>query len=136
MQFDGMNYLAVLVAAVAAFVVGSVYYGTMGKRWMKAVKMPTDSQPKMAPSLFVITFVCELVLAFMIAGVIGHLGIGQVTLMNGVVSGFFLWLGIVMPTMTINHRYQDFGWDLTIIDGVHWLLVILVMGAVIGWFGV
>jgi hypothetical protein len=37
--------------------------------------------------------------------------------------------------MTVNHRYQGFGWDLTLIDGLHWLGVALVMGAVIGWFG-
>ncbi|MEW7007942.1 DUF1761 domain-containing protein [Lentilitoribacter sp. EG35] len=136
MQFGGINYIAVIVAVIAAFAVGSVYYGVNAKRWMKAVKIPEGTEPKMEPSLLVITFVCEIVLAIMMAGVIGHLGDGQVTLYNGIVSGFFLWLGIIMPTMTINNRYQDFGWDLTIIDGIHWLVVVVVMGGIIGWFGV
>lgn len=136
MQFDGINYIAVLIAAFAAFVAGSGYYGAVGKQWMKAIKMPADAQPKMEPSLFVITAICELVLAFMIAGVIGHLGVGQVTLSNGLITGLCLWIGIIMPTMTINHRYQDFGWDLTLIDGMHWFLVTLVIGGVVGFMGV
>jgi hypothetical protein len=93
MQFDGINYIAIIAATIAAFVIGAVYYGTMAKQWMKAVKIPEGQEPNMKPSLFVITFICQLVLAFMIAGVIGHLGDGQVTLMNGLVSGLFLWLG-------------------------------------------
>jgi hypothetical protein len=39
-------------------------------------------------------------------------------------------------TMAVNHRYQAYGWDLTLIDGGHWLGVALIMGAVIGWWGV
>lgn len=136
MQFDGINYIAIIAATIVAFVIGAVFYSTLAKQWMKAVKIPEGQEPNMKPSLFAITFFCQLVLAFMIAGVVGHLGEGQVTLSNGFISGFFLWLGIIMPTMTINHRYQDFGWDLTIIDGLHWLLVACAMGSVIGWFGV
>ena len=71
-----------------------------------------------------------------VAGVIGHLGDGQVTLWNGIVSGFFVWLGFMATTLAVNQRYEGFGWDLTIIDGLHWLGVALIMGAVIGGFGV
>ena len=134
MEFGGINYLAVLLAAVAAFVFGSVYYGTLGKPWMKAARIdPEDA--KMSPVLFVTSFVAELVMAWVLAGVIGHLGQGQVTLANGIISAAFLWLGLVATTLTVNHRYQSFGWDLTIIDGMHWLGVLLVMGAVIGIMG-
>lgn len=134
MPFDGINYIAVVIAAVAAFVVGGAYYAIVGKRWMKAAKLPLDIQPKMGPSLFIVTGVCELFLAFMMAGVIGHLG--SVSLTNGLIAALSLWIGLIMPTMTINHRYQDFGWDLTLIDGVHWLLVTLVIGGIVGFMGV
>ena len=39
MDFAGINYLAVVVAAVAAFVFGAVYYGSLGKPWMKAARI-------------------------------------------------------------------------------------------------
>jgi hypothetical protein len=136
MQFAGMNYLAILVAAIVAFVIGAIYYGTLSKPWMKAARIDPDGpKPAMAP-LMVTTFVLELILAFVTAGVIGHLGDGQVTLFNGVISGLFIWAGIILTTMAINNRYQGFGWDLTLIDGLHWLLVMIGIGATIGLFGV
>ncbi|CAN7481553.1 MULTISPECIES: DUF1761 domain-containing protein [unclassified Ensifer] len=135
MAFAGMNYLAVLIAAIAAFVIGAGYYGVLGKPWMKAARIdPATAQ--MSPVLFAISFVSELVMATMVAGVVGHLGPGQVTAFNGIVSAFFLWLGFVATSMVVNHRYQGFGWSLSLIDGVHWLLVLSAMGAIIGAMGV
>ncbi len=133
MVFAGINYLAVAVATVAAFIIGSVYYGALSKVWMKAARI---QEAKFTPFLLINVVICELVMAFFLAGVVGHLGDGQVTAYNGFISGFFVWLGFVITTQAVNHRYQDFGWDLTLIDGGHWLLVLLAMGTVIGWFGV
>ncbi len=135
MDFGGVNYLAVLLATVAAFMAGAVYYGALAKPWMKAAGM-TPETAKFGPALFAVTAVCQLVMAFVLAGVIGHLGDGQVTLRNGLISGLLVWLGFMVTTMTINHRYQDAGWDLTLIDGAHWLIVALIMGGVIGIMGV
>ena len=135
MSFAGMNYLAVVVAAVAAFAFGAVYYGTLGSPWMKAARID-PATAKMSTSQFVTSFVCELVMAWVLAGVIGHLGSGQVTFWNGVVSGFFIWVGFMATTIAVNQRYQGFGWDLTVIDAGHWLGVAVIMGAVIGGFGV
>lgn len=135
MAFAGMNYLAVLISAVAAFAIGAIYYGVLGKPWMKAARID-PANATMSPVLFAISFLSELVMATMVAGVVGHLGPGEVTLVNGVVSAFFLWLGFVATTLIVNHRYQGFGWDLSLIDGVHWLLVLIAMGAIIGAMGV
>ena len=136
MQFAGVNWLAVVAAAVVAFVIGAVYYGAIGERWMKAARIvPKGGKMVPAPSLLINSLIMELVLAAMTAGVIGHLGPGQVTLGNGLISGFFLWLGFIVPTISINQRYQGFGWDLTIIDCIHWLLVMLAIGGTVGLFG-
>jgi hypothetical protein len=137
MSFGGMNYLAVLLAAVAGFAFGAAWYGILSKPWIKASRIDpsSPSAPPLAP-LLVNSFVCELIMAWVLAGVIGHLGEGQATLWNGVVSGFFIWLGFVATTTAVNQRYEGFGWDLTLIDIGHWLGVLLIMGAIIGWWGV
>lgn len=135
MAFGGINLWAVLAATVAAFIVGAVYYGTLSKPWMRAAGI-AEEDARFGPALFAMTLVCLFVMAFVLAGLIGHLGDGQVTLRNGVISGLFVWAGFMATTMTVNHRYRNDGWDLTLIDGLHWLLVALVMGAVIGLIGV
>jgi hypothetical protein len=102
---------------------------------MKAARIKPE-EAKMEPSLFITSFVAELIMAWVLAGVIGHLGAGQVTFWNGVVSGAFIWLGFMATTVAVNQRYEGFGWDLTLIDAGHWLGVALIMGGVIGLFGV
>ena len=132
MAFSGINYLAVLVAAVAGFAFGSVWYGALGKAWMAALGKPKEAF-KPHPLPFVVAFVCQLVMAWMLAGLIGHLG--EVTLWDALVSAAFVWFGFVLTTMLVNHRFQSATWSLSLIDGGHWLGVLLVMGLVIGLFG-
>lgn len=132
MTFASVSYVAVAIAAVAAFVFGALYYGVVSKQWMAAGRIaPEQAGP--GPALLGITFVCELVMAFVLALVIG--GLGAATLLNGIAIGALLWLGLIMAPMTMNHRYQAYGWDLTVIDGGHWLGAALIMGAIIGWWG-
>ena len=134
MDLGAVNYLAVVVAAVAAFVFGAAYYGTLGKPWMKAARIDPAST-KMSADLFATSFVCELIMAFVLALAINAFGMGSTTLVGGVVTGAVAWLGFMVTTMAVNHRYQGFGWDLTLIDGLHWLGVALLRGAVFGCFG-
>ena len=49
MSFAGMNYLAIVVAAVAAWIFGAVYYAGLGTRWMKAARID-PSAPRWAPA--------------------------------------------------------------------------------------
>jgi hypothetical protein len=133
MSFGGANYIAILVAAVAAYLAGAIYYGWLGKTWMKAARID-PAEAKMSLPLMITGFVCELVMAWVMAGVIGHFG--DVTIRSGLISAALLWLGFMATTLTVNQRYQGFGWNLTIIDGLHWLIVALLMGGIIGAFGV
>jgi hypothetical protein len=139
MAFAGVNYLAIALAAAAAFVFGGVWYGILSKPWMAAVgKTEQDIKASGTPMavLFVVTFIAQLVMAWALAGIIGHLGVGQVTLRNGLISGALAWLGFVATTLVVNHGFQGAKPALTVIDGGHWLGVLLIQGAIIGWMGV
>jgi hypothetical protein len=83
-----------------------------------------------------VAFVAELIMAWVLAGVIGHLGVGQVTLRNGVVSALFIWFGFMLTSMAVNNMFGERKVMLTLIDAGHWLLVMLAMGAVVGAMGV
>ncbi|MCU0831192.1 MAG: DUF1761 domain-containing protein [Rhizobiaceae bacterium] len=136
MEFGGFNALAVALAALAAFVFGGLYYGLLvSKAWMRAARV-SEAQAQMTPGLIITTLVCEVLIAAGIAGVLGHLGVGQVTPWNGIVTGFFLAVTLVIPATAMNARYQRFGWDLVMIDSIHWLGVGIIAGGVVGWMGV
>lgn len=135
MVFGGINYIAVVIAALTGFGVGMVWYMALGNLWMAALgKSKDDLKPRPWP--FIASIISLLIMGFMLAGVIGHLGEGQVTVRNGLITGFTLWLGFVVTTVLVNHAFQGAKPQLTIIDGGHWLAVLLAMGAVIGVFGV
>jgi hypothetical protein len=137
MAFAGINYLAVLIAAVAAFAFGAAYYMTLSKPWLGAIGMTREQMAaKRSPAPFIVSIVALLVMAWVLAGTIGHLGPGQVTLRNGVISGLFLWLGFVITTLSVNYAYGQRRPMLTVIDGIHWLGVLVVQGAIIGAMGV
>ena len=136
MDFAGINYLAVLVAGIASFFVGWPWYMILARPWAIALGKDPDNPPKPQAKPFIVLGLCLLFMAFVLAGVIGHLGKNHVTLLNGIISGIFIWAGFVVPTMSINHVFQGQKLALTLIDSGHFLFVLIVMGAIIGWFGV
>lgn len=132
MTFEGMNYLAVVIAAIAGMIAGAAWYGLLANPWMKAVGM--TEEPKQDPKIYVIALLAQFVIAYVLAGLIGHMG--PHTLSNGIISALFAWVGFTLAPMAVNHRFQGAGWDLTIIDSGYWLLVFVLQGAIIGWMGV
>lgn len=137
MHFAGMSYPAIVIAAAAGFFFGAIYYTLLSKPWLRAVglsKKKNSRNPAWTP--FVIAAIANLVMAWVLAGVIGHLGAGQVTIRNGMISGAFIWLGFVATTLAVNNAFAGRKPMLSVIDAGHWLGVLLVSGAVIGLFGV
>ena len=137
MTFAGINYLAVVIAAAVSFVFGGIYYHVLADVWMKAIGFTKKSMSKGASRTpLIITIIAELIMAWVLAGLIGHLGAGQVTVQNGIVSGAFVWLGFVATTIVVNNAFGRRKLALSVIDAAHWLAVLAIMGAIIGAFGV
>ena len=138
MVFAGINYAAVLAAAILSFVFAWVWYGALGGLWLAAlgsseIEIRTQGMTK---GPLIITFIALIVMGWVLAGVLGHLGPDQVTVRNGVISGAFCWLGFVITTLAANHAFQRRRFALTAIDASHWLGVLLLQGVVIGIAGV
>ena len=133
MTFAGLNYLAILIAAVAAYAWGAAYYMTLSKQWLAAVGR---TEPNRSAAPFIISFVALVVMSWVMAGTLGHLGPGQVTIKNGIISGLFLWLGFIATTVFVNNAYPGRKYSLSVLDSIHWLGVVVIEGAVLGAFGV
>lgn len=136
MSFEGIGFPSVIVAAIAAWLVGAVWYMALAKPWMAALGKTREDlvgpsgKPSMAP--FFISFVAELVIAFVLAAFMRNLGVAGIG--TGLAVGFLAWLGFVVTSMVVNHSFAGVRPMLTVIDAGHWLAVLLVQGAVLGWF--
>jgi hypothetical protein len=136
-----VNYLSVVLAAVAAWLFGAGYYTVLSKPWMAAMGK-TEEQckaemaakqgfAKVAP--FVLAFVGVFLMAFVLFGVLTHSGLWSVR--AGMISGAFCWFGFVLTTMTVNNAFHGRRPMLTVIDSGHWLGCLLIIGAIVGGMG-
>jgi hypothetical protein len=81
----------------------------------------------------VLSFVASLVMAFLLSGLMAH--VGPITVRSGVISAALVWVGFVITTIAVNNAFQKRKAMLTVIDGGHWLLALIVQGAVLGAMG-
>lgn len=137
MHVTGISYVAVFIAAIASFAFGGVWYGLLSKQWMAAAgvgeKFMKGDGAGPSPVPFIIAFVAQFVMAWMLAGVLLHLSRGGVplTLRSGLISGALIWAGFVMTSLVVNHAFQGAKRMLTLIDGGHWLGVLLIQSTVL-----
>lgn len=133
MSFLAVNWLAVVLATVASFAFGAVWYMSLSTQWMAALGKTRDQlDPGYTP--FIWSVAVEFVMAYFIAlftpALMGTIDIGA-----GALTGFLCWFGFVLTVMIMNHRYEAMKWSLTIIDSAHVLGVLVIQGVVIGLFG-
>lgn len=105
-----VNYVVVLIAAVSNMAVGFLWYSPIlfGKPWMKLMGI-SDEQAKgmktKANKAYAISSIGALIMAYVLAGVLGYLGTGTVT--DAIQTGFWLWLGFVAPVMFTSVLFEN-----------------------------
>lgn len=135
MSIAGVSLLAVVLAAIASFMFGGAWYGILSRQWMEAAgKTEQDLKSGSLPALLATTMVCQLVMALVLGWLMRSTGLwGGAG--GGITMAAIVWLGFVATTLAVNHGYQGARSSLTVIDGLHWLFVLLIQGAVLGWMG-
>lgn len=130
----GMNYLAVVVAAVAAFVVGAVWYSPFlfGNAWMKLSGMDPGAMANTTPPLgtLVAEFVRCLVVAYVLARLVVLLGV--VDWMGATRLGVWLWIGFPVTLLAGSVIHENVPWKLAAIHAGDWLVKTLLMAAILG----
>lgn len=139
MPLSAFNLWAIFGAAMAAWLVGTAYYTLLAEAWAKALgtsveHLRRERAAKAGTSEawlpFVLAFVADLVMAWVLAGLLFHMDMQGP--FAGVVIGAFVWLGLVVTTLAVNNMFAGRKPMLTLIDGGHWLLALATMGAILG----
>ncbi|AXI48668.1 DUF1761 domain-containing protein [Sulfitobacter sp. SK012] len=130
-----MGILSVLLAAIAGFAVGAVWYMKLSKPWMEAagVEAGPDGRPKNdSPLPYVMAFIAMIVVAGMMRHMFALSGID--TIGKGAVSGLGIGLFFISPWIMINNGYGGRPFKLTLIDGGYATLGCAAIGLVLGLF--
>ncbi|MGB8322467.1 MAG: DUF1761 domain-containing protein [Candidatus Acidiferrum sp.] len=126
------NYAAVVVAAIAYWMLGAVWYGVLfGKPWMELEHMSMEQAKSMNPVLpYVITLLLNLLIAWVVAQICVWRNANTVG--RGAAVGVLLWVGIVGPITFTTYMYEMRPHLLFAINEFYPLAGLVLMGAILG----
>lgn len=136
--FD-VNYLAIFVAAIAAMVLGTIWYMPLfGKAWLRYMGLDNLSEEEMraknssAMRAHGIGFVMMLIVGFVVSNMFAVFG--PFTMGEVVFRALFVGIGIVSTLGFMNHSYAGKPNGLFAIDYGYKVVVLLLIAVVIRLF--
>lgn len=139
MEF-AINYLAVFIAGLSTMLVGSVWYNpkVFGNTWMKLAKIDKKQTEKGEIKPMIIAFVMSFITAFILAhfSFLAYQYYSYSFLSISLITSFLLWIGFTAVRIITHDAFEGRLWKLTILNISHELVTILVMGLIIGLFGI
>jgi hypothetical protein len=127
-----INYLTVVVAAIAAFVMSSVWYIIFGKARMELLgKEPnaTADMRRVPAWKKLIEFVRGLIVAYVLAHLVALLGI--VEWRSALQIAVWLWIGFPFMILVGSVLWDNRPWKLAAIHAGDWLMKILLMAFIL-----
>lgn len=127
--------LSILVAAVAAWLIGALWYSPQlfAKAWARAHGYTPEKLAAMratAGRAYAGSFVAFVLMASVLNLFLNHLGADS--LHEGAAWGFHAWLGFALPIGLIANLYSDKPLATFLIDTGYQLVYLTGMGAVLG----
>jgi hypothetical protein len=139
-----VNFVAVLVAALANFVIGFLFHGPLfGKTWMKLAKITPTGNEKFADMIpqMVKNYLANVVCAFVLAGIYHQIVLQNVSsslsgavgydVWGGMITAFWLWLGFIVTGSSMEVIWMKRSTKLWLFEIVSSLVAMLAMGAII-----
>ena len=124
------NYIAVLVAAVAAYATGAIWYMALGKPWMNALGKTREELQGRSMTGYVGAFVAALVASLILALFIVNLPSGG--LFEGAVAGVLAALGFGVTAFLSDALFAGRGLKLWAINSGHQVVALGIAGAILG----
>ena len=127
-----INYLAVAIAAIAAFMASAVWYIVFSHQYFELRGInPNDTAATAMPAWQALTvLVRHLVIAFALAYFVARLGI--VGWKSALQLGLLLWIGFPAVLLAGSVIHDNVPWMLAAIHAGDWLVKILLMTVILG----
>jgi hypothetical protein len=129
--FQNLNWLAIIVAAVSAFILGGLWYSPLmfAKLWMKETGITEESTKNTNMiKLFSLAFILSFIASFFLAMFIGpDAGAGF-----GALAGFMAGFGWVLTFMGISYLFEARSLTHFLINALYSVASLTIMGFIIG----
>lgn len=127
------NYLAIIAAGVASFILEAVWYTVFLKPWIagigRSMQWLHDNSPNFGVQLAV-----ALASATLIAAALDSVIqlTGPQTAARGMKVGAMLWLGFILTILSTEYIFEVRPWSLLGVNAGFWLISAVVMGSIVG----
>jgi len=129
--FANINWLSVVVASMAAFAIGSLWYSPVlfGKLWQHEIKL-TDEDIKGTNMVLVMgpAFVLNVISAVVLEMFLG----AESNLFFGLIAGLLVSIGWISTALGINYLFGRKSLKLFFIDAGYFVVFYAVMGMILG----
>ncbi len=132
-----MNYLPVLVAGIAAWLLGWAWHSPLlfGKQWMKlsGITMPEIVTPEMKKQMLrpmIIGLIANLVAAGVLSCIATQ--IGRTDILSTLSIGFWIWLGFIATVILNEVLWGKRSVKLYLFNIIYHLASVAVMAVVLG----
>jgi len=130
LEFGDLNWLAILVATLAGFMLGGIWYGPLfGKAWLDAIGK-TEDEIEPSPTPFIVSFFTAATTAIVISALIHTLGFTTVT--DGIILGVICGVGFIATAMGSDSAFCGWGVRLFLIQSGYRVVYSIIMGAILG----
>ena len=128
---SNMNFLAVVIAAVAGMAIGAIWYSPVlfSNAWMKengVTKESLKGKNPFAPMIF--SFLITIVMAFNLAMFLS----GESDFVQGLIAGGLVGIGWVAASLAVLYLFESKSLKLFLINAGYNVVTFIVMGGIIG----
>ena len=124
MSYILTNVVAILLATCAGLGIGLAYQVLPQRR---------DRGARVV--LFITAFIAEFWLAAILAGALILAPPQADPWVMAIASAVVIWIGFVVPILAVTHVFRGLPASAIVLDGSHWLVVMVVQAAVLHGFG-
>ena len=131
-----VNFLAVFVCALLTMGIGYLWYSpkVFGSEWIRLSKIDQEGLSAMtnAKSMrrqYITQFIGSFLIVYVLAQFVALAGADG--LIDGMRTGFWVWLGFVAPIMVGSVVWEGKPWRLFFINAGQYFAVLIIMGAIL-----
>lgn len=133
MEMGSVNFLSIIVAAVAYMVLGALWYSPLlfGNAWMKGIgKTKEQLTAGASPMNYIMALILSFVAAYGIARIMVWTNRGSIS--DGIVIGLLAGVCFVLSSMGVNDVFEKRPKGLTAINVIYHIVGFIVIGIIVG----
>ena len=128
-----VNFLAVIISAVAMWIIGMIWYMALSGMWMEYSGITEEMIQSMSGASMAFSYAGSFIAYILMFYVMSHFlhYTNAKSAGDGVQTAFWLWLGYIATSMFVMNAYSMKPIGLYFIDAFYWLIGMIVGGIIL-----